>query len=1240
METRCYPGSTHGHTEYSNLRLRDCIIKIDQAMSYAEELGHELIGFTDHEFVGSWIKIEKAAANHPKLKVIYGNEIYLCRNGLTADNFIRGQDDYYHFILLAKDEIGAEQIRQISTRAWKRSYMARGMRRVPTYYQDLFDIIGKNPGHVIGQTACLGGSLPTQLLRWRNNQNPELYEKIRFWCQQMNTLFGQDRFFLELQPSESEEQTYVNRQLIKLSRDLNIPYIITTDSHYLKKEDAPLHAAYLNAQDGEREVSSFYATTYMMGTEELESFMDLTEEELETAYNNIKKIGKQCENFSNIRNLRIPELIWREPNISSFDTDYWYSKIPMLKTFMESDYRGDHVLALHIVDKLMRDKTLQNEKTWVAVEDNLNKTWESSVVNNTHWSAYFLNLQKNIDVCWGAGTLVLGGRGCFTPEMKVTMEDGRTKSIIDVEIGERVFTHTGEIHIVKNKFAYDVKEELYRIKIPGTEDIICTNNHKILGIHNVPCKYKDNCVLTCKRNCKTKEKLRPEWIEAQHLSSNDMVAIPRYKYPQKSIKEIDLAEYSEKIKYCSWDNNYIYTYCGNNTTHVKKKYKRFIPVDKEFLYFLGVFIGDGWVKKEDNNRQLGLCFNSSTAKDKKSQERITQYLRKIELPYSLVEGQNGKQVNQVRMVNPFLGFFLDKECGHGAENKHIPKMFLYDNHEEMQELLWGLMNSDGNINKKEKRINYDTINFDLANQVRNLLSYLGVYSSIKKRIPQDNRNEFKNSKISYKVSASGKQLNIFPFIEFSASKNIVQRDDNYFYPRIKEITAEEYKGKVYDLSVEKDTSYVINNIAVHNSGVGFVLLYILDIIQINCLREDVQTYSFRFLNPSRVSVLDIDTDIEGGRRGDVLNAFRKTYGADRVANVATFRCEKPKAAILTACRGLEYNPEVGQYLSSLIPVERGESWTLQECMYGNEEKGRVPVKQFVAEMTQQYADVWEMASKIEGIVCGYGIHAGGVIFVDEPFEKSTALMRAPDGTIITQFDLHDDEAASLIKIDLLSVEAADKIHICLDLLCDSGYIERKPTLRETYENAIGIYNLEREAPEMWEMIWEHKINSLFQMEKESGIKGIALTKPKSVGDLAHLNSIIRLMAQEKGGEMPIDKYTRFKSNIQLWYKEMDEYGLTSEEKRILVPVLGGSYGICESQESFMQLVQIPECGGFDLNFADKLRKSIAKKSAKDYEELTKKYFKVVKEKGLSKKLCDYVWNVLIATSRGYGFKYN
>ena len=222
-------------------------------------------------------------------------------------------------------------------------------------------------------------------------------------------------------------------------------------------------------------------------------------------------------------------------------------------------------------------------------------------------------------------------------------------------------------------------------------------------------------------------------------------------------------------------------------------------------------------------------------------------------------------------------------------------------------------------------------------------------------------------------------------------------------------------------------------------------------------------------------------------------------------------------------------------------------------------------------------------------------------------------------------------------MDLLSVEAMDKMHICLDLLCEHGYVERKPTLRETYESTIGIYNLEREAADMWHMVWNHEIQALFQMEQQSGIQGIALTKPESVDDLAHLNSIIRLMAQEKGGEMPLNKYARFKDNIELWYDEMREFGLKPSEMQILEPIIKGSYGICESQEAFMQLVQIPECGGFDLNFADKLRKAIAKKNPKAYDELTKEYFETCKERGLSMALCNYVWNVLVATSRGYGF---
>ena len=710
--------------------------------------------------------------------------------------------------------------------------MSRGMRRVPTYYQDLFDIIGANPGHVIGSTACLGGALPTQILKLRQQNNSDLFERIITWIEQMNNLFGQNNFYLELQPSANQEQTFVNRELIKLSAKTGVPYIITTDSHYLKKEDKAIHKAYLNSQNGDREVDDFYATTYMMSTEELEKYMDLTKEELEKAYINIHNIKEMCEDYSLLKPLKIPRLPWRDLGSYTIDQRFWSSQIPYLTKFWDSSYEGDQELADAIVLKILEDKRLQEQNIYEAINECLEMTWISSEVNKTHWSAYYLNLQKIVEECWHAGTLVGCGRG---------------------------------------------------------------------------------------------------------------------------------------------------------------------------------------------------------------------------------------------------------------------------------------------------------------------------------------------------------------------------------------------------------------------SGVGFILLYLLGITQINPQWETTKTFAWRFLNPNRVSVLDVDIDIEGGRRKQVLDHLRKVYGEDRVANVATFGTEKSKSAILTACRGLGIDVDIAQYLASMIVSDRGMLRTLDQTFYGDEENDWAPNKQFVYEMTENYPEVWQVAKKIEGLVCRLGEHAGGVIFVDEPFENSTALMRAPNGDIMTQFDLHDCEDCSLIKYDLLSVEAMDKIHICLDLLCEQNYIERKETLKDTYENVIGIYNLVREAPQMWQMVWNHEIHSLFQMEKQSGIQGIALTHPQSVDDLAVLNSVIRLMAQEKGAEQPLNKFARFKEDIQLWYDEMDRYGLTKEEQKLLEPVVKLSYGISESQEKFMQLVQMPECGGFDLTWADKLRKSIAKKNPAAYEALQKEYFETVKKKGLSKNLCNYVWNVLVATSRGYGF---
>ena len=376
-------------------------------MDYADELGHTVIGFTEHEYIGNWIKIEKEAKNHPNLKVLRGNEIYLVRSGLNNDNFNKNVDRYYHFILIARDREGAKQIMEISTRAWQRSYIARGMRRVPTYYQDLFDIIGANPGHVIGSTACLGGALPTQILRGTDDS------KLCKWIKQMDELFGHGNFYFEMQPNNNKEQITVNKKLLAYSNTFNIPYIITTDSHYLKKEDRPIHKAYLNSQNGDREIDDFYATTYMMGTEELESFFPyLSEKDLQAAYKSIEDIAAKCEDFSLMKPLKIPELMWRPvEQITKEEKSFYIEKMPTLIKFICSQYHSDNYLVNAIIDGIKRHPDLQNDEAYAELDACLQDTWVSSEVNNARWSAYFLNLQRTIDFCWEAGTIIGAGRG-------------------------------------------------------------------------------------------------------------------------------------------------------------------------------------------------------------------------------------------------------------------------------------------------------------------------------------------------------------------------------------------------------------------------------------------------------------------------------------------------------------------------------------------------------------------------------------------------------------------------------------------------------------------------------------------------------------------------------------------------------------------------------------------------------------------------------------------------------------
>lgn len=414
MQIVTFPGSLHTHDEYSNARLRDSLNRIDTLIDYSISLGHDVMAITNHDALCGCIKYEKyykkVKETHPEFKLILGNEIYLVRNGLENTN-LRPDDRYWHFILLAKDRIGYEQMVKLSTRAWDRSFVSKRMRRVPTYYNDLIEVIGENRGHIIGSTACLGGYLDYLILQHTQNPTPETEAAIDHWIMGMNNIFGQGNFFLEMQPSHNSEQITVNEYIVKLSDRLHIPYIITTDAHYLKKDDFKIHAAFLRAQDGDRETESFYATTYQMDTNELESYMTIGRKELDTAYTNIRRIKDMCEDYTIQAPLHIPYL----PKNTSEPSPALYNKyviqIPLLEKFYNSEYASDRHLVRALTEAIEEDGQYRNPRTFADINECLDYTWQSSEVNQSRWSAYFLNLADYIKVIWKAGSIVGPGRG-------------------------------------------------------------------------------------------------------------------------------------------------------------------------------------------------------------------------------------------------------------------------------------------------------------------------------------------------------------------------------------------------------------------------------------------------------------------------------------------------------------------------------------------------------------------------------------------------------------------------------------------------------------------------------------------------------------------------------------------------------------------------------------------------------------------------------------------------------------
>lgn len=448
----------HVHDEYSNIRLKDSTNRLPRMIDYvANTLGQKGFAITNHDCLSNHVKYINAVKEMKKkgeipqdFKYILGNEIYLLdENAMNEQLTNKEYVPFYHFILIALDAEGHKQLRELSTRAWGRSFTYRGMDRVPTFYSDIEEVVGANPGHLVASTACLGSRfsrLALQVARmeqcleqgyyydtFKKEQiyvdteqaeatlevlRDQIYEFLN-WCLWM---FGEN-FYIEIQPSIQEDQIMYNKVAQRVANAYNIPVIVTTDAHYLNAEEKVFHKAFLKSDEDEetfasggRETDEFYESTYFMSSEEVhERLSYLDKEFVNQCIDNTYKIYEKAEQYDLYIKQEVP-LIPLPPVTSWYYNEEIVSLIeknkeifPHIIAMRESDNDYDRYLYTQIL-KGLREHIEEEDLLMSLARVNLEckEIIGISQAKETAMSGYFITLQKIVDIIWEEANSFVG----------------------------------------------------------------------------------------------------------------------------------------------------------------------------------------------------------------------------------------------------------------------------------------------------------------------------------------------------------------------------------------------------------------------------------------------------------------------------------------------------------------------------------------------------------------------------------------------------------------------------------------------------------------------------------------------------------------------------------------------------------------------------------------------------------------------------------------------------------------
>lgn len=377
------------------------------------------------------------------------------------------------------------------------------------------------------------------------------------------------------------------------------------------------------------------------------------------------------------------------------------------------------------------------------------------------------------------------------------------------------------------------------------------------------------------------------------------------------------------------------------------------------------------------------------------------------------------------------------------------------------------------------------------------------------------------------------------------------------------------------------------------SAAGSIISYAIKITELDPLKYDLLFE--RFLNPDRISMPDVDIDIQDTRRDEVIQYCSDKYGADRVSNIVTFGRMFARNAVRDVARVLQVPYADADRLAKMIP----------QPVQGRHIPLKVSIKED-AELKHEYEtneiskQVIDQAMILEGTVRSHGVHACGVIIAPDDLVKFLPLEMAQKGVVTAQFPMGQVEELGLLKMDFLGLSNLTIIKNALRII------------KKVYGETIDLSKIPLDDRATYELFSRGDTTGVFQLESAGMKRYLRELKPSVFED------IIAMVALYRPGPMQfIDDFIARKHG-----EREITYPHPSMENS-----LKNTYGVLVYQEQVMQISK--EVCGFTGGEADTLRKAIGKKKADLMAKMKDKMIEGGAEhSGIDKALMERFWKQL------------